>query len=58
METFKRSTSRDFRINGQTLEAILNDTEEEEESAESEEDDRGDDAAPRPKKLKKTWMDM
>lgn len=58
METFKRSTSRDFRINGQTLEAILNDSEEEEESAESEEDDRGDDAAPRPKKLKKTWMDM
>lgn len=56
METFKRSTSRDFRINGQTLEAILNDSdiEEEEESAESEEDDRGDDAAPRPKKLKKT----
>jgi len=54
METFKRSTSRDFRINGQTLEAILNDIEEEEESAESEEDDRGDDAAPRPKKLKKT----
>jgi len=58
METFKRSTSRDFRINGQTLEAILNDIEEEEESAESEEDDRGDDAAPRPKKLKKPWMDM
>ena len=53
MENFKRSTSRDFRIDGQTVEAIFNDIEEE-ESGESEEDDRGDDEAPRPKKLKKT----
>ena len=36
MENFKRSTSRDFRINHQTVEAILNDGsfEEEEEGEE------------------------
>ena len=30
METFKRSTSRDFRINHQAVDAILNEEEEEE----------------------------
>lgn len=34
MEHFKRSTARDFRINGATLEAALR-----EESSEEEEDD-------------------
>ena len=31
METFKRSMSRDFRINHQAVDAILNEGEEEEE---------------------------
>ena len=37
MENFKRSTSRDFRINHQTVEAILND----DGSFEEEEEDEG-----------------
>ena len=38
MEHFKRSTARDFKINGATLEAALRD-----ESSEDEEDDNDND---------------
>ena len=38
METFKRSMSRDFRINHQAVDAILN--EEEEDQVEEEEGER------------------
>ena len=42
METFKRSTSRDFRINHQAVDAILNEDEEEKEEGEMEgEGERG-----------------
>ena len=70
MENFKRSTSRDFRINHQAVEAILNDgsfQEEEEEVAEGgsgesgrEEEGRGGGpsngvcSAPKAKKLKRS----
>ena len=59
MENFKRSTSRDFRINGQTVEAILN-IEESEEEEEEEEEPEGSEGSergggiPKPKKLKKS----
>ena len=62
MENFKRSTSRDFRINGQTVEAILNieESEEEEEEEEGEEPEGSEGSErgggiPKPKKLKKSW---
>ena len=61
MENFKRSTSRDFRINGQTVETILNIEElEEEEEEEEEEEPEGSEGSergggiPKPKKLKKS----
>lgn len=37
MENFKRSTSRDFRINGATLEAALREEESSEDDKESDE---------------------
>ena len=60
MENFKRSTSRDFRINGQTVEAILNIDEMEEEEEEEEEEPEGSEGSeggggiPKPKKLKRS----
>ena len=42
METFKRSMSRDFRINHQAVDAILN--EEEEDQVEEEEEGERDKA--------------
>ena len=36
METFKRSMARDFRINHQAVDAILNEEEEEEENGDEE----------------------
>ena len=37
MEHFKRSTSRDFKINGATLEAVLRESSDDEEEDEEEE---------------------
>lgn len=37
MEHFKRSTSRDFKINGATLEAVLRESSDDEEEDEDEE---------------------
>lgn len=39
MEHFKRSTSRDFKINGATLEAALRESSDDEEEDEEEEAD-------------------
>ena len=39
MEHFKRSTARDFRINGATLEAVLREDSSEEEEEEHDADD-------------------
>lgn len=38
MEHFKRSTSRDFKINGATLEAVLRESSDDEEEDEEEEE--------------------
>lgn len=40
METFKRSMSRDFRINHQAVDAILNEGEDEGEMEEEETEER------------------
>lgn len=61
MDKFKRSTARDFRINNQTVDAILNEDaieedeeeEEEEEQVEPEADDQKD-RPPEAKKLKRS----
>ena len=39
MEHFKRSTSRDFKINGATLEAVLRESSDDEEEDEEEEEE-------------------
>ena len=63
METFKRSTARDFRINHQAVAAILNEDEEEMEEGGKgeemegieegeEEEEEGEEGMPRPKRLK------
>ena len=54
MENFKRSMARDFRINHQALDAILNEEGEEGEGGEGEGggDEEGDDRPPMSKRLK------
>ena len=42
MEHFKRSTSRDFKINGATLEAVLRESSDDEEEEEEEEEEAED----------------
>lgn len=44
MEHFKRSTSRDFKINGATLEAVLRESSDDEEEDEDE-DEEGEEEA-------------
>jgi len=43
MEHFKRSTSRDFKINGATLEAVLRESSDDEEEDEEEVDEEAED---------------
>lgn len=45
MEHFKRSTSRDFKINGATLEAVLRESSDDEEEDEEEEEEEGEEEA-------------
>ena len=43
MEHFKRSTARDFRINGATLEAALRQESSDEDEDDDDDDDENDD---------------
>ena len=58
METFKRSTARDFRINHQAVDAILNEDEEEMEEGGKGEEVEGIEERERRRRRRKGCQDL